>query len=207
MDERRTKKAKLEEYQEFNKILRTLDYQDHHDLAANLLLVAHYNPASKSEKPLQHKAHSVDSIHIHKTWTAWPLPSDIVPRPRFTSSSSDKDSSEKHLHSEIDAAILRIARLRIQEEDPNLVSADEFPAKALTQKIREEVMTELDRFLLALGHVKYHTLRSNHARTRAPKSRWGEIARIARLSECFDSSETIRRVEERCNMLFKEDVE
>ena len=68
-------------------------------------------------------------------------------------------------------------------------------------------MTEFDRFLLAVGHVKYHTLRSNHARTRAPKSRWSEIVRIAKLLECFDFSETIRRVEERCNMLFKEDVE
>lgn len=210
VEERRLKKARLAEYREFDKILLTLDCQDQRDLAAHLLLTAQTKKKQatpKRRKKGQDGRLKTDAIVIQDTWTAWPLPSKIVPHPNPASSSSsqNQENPSSALHAEIEATILRIARSRIQSEG-GMVSANEHPPYQVTREVTNHVVTKLDRLLHALGRIKYQQLSSQRSKHRLLKSKWDEIVGIAGISECVDSPDTMKRITERCNKLFEEDI-
>ena len=210
VEERRLKKARLAEHREFDKILLTLDYQDQRDLATHLLLVAQYKKKHgipRGSKKGQDRRLKNDAIVIQDTWTAWPLPSKIVPRPTPASSSSSQyqENPSSALHAEIEATILRMARSRIQSEE-GMVSANEHPPYQVTREITNRVVTKLDRLLHALGRIKYQQLNSERSKHRLLKSKWDEIVGIAGISESVDSPDTMKRITERCNKLFEEDI-
>jgi hypothetical protein len=206
VEERRLKKARLAEHREFDQILLTSDYQDQCDLAAHLLLAAQYKRKQGGSKKGQGGRRRNDATAIHDTWTAWPLPSKIVPRPTPASSSSsqNQENPSSALHAEIEATILRIARSRIQSEG-GMVSANEHPPYQVTREVTNHVVTKLDRLLHALGRIKYQ-LSSQRSKHRLLKSKWDEIVGIAAISECVDSPDTMKRITERCNKLFEEDI-
>jgi hypothetical protein len=212
-DERRRKKARLKEYRELDKVLQTLDYQDHHDLSAHLLVTAQYKktqPSSKRSKAGKTLSRPDDAMIIQDPWTAWPLPSDQVHRPTpipSSTASEQNESASSALHAEIEATILRIARTRIQKEgNASSVSANEHAPYHITREITSSVITKLDRLLHTLGRGKYQRLTSERSKTRTPKSRWDEIIGLAGISGCIDSEETMKMVLERCNKLFDEDM-
>ena len=209
-EERRLRKVRVAEHREYDKILLTLDHQDQHDLAAHLLLAAQYKKKqhlSRRTKNGRNKQPD-DAIVIQDTWTSWPLPAGQVHRPTpFPSSSlEDQNHSSSALHAEIEATILRIARLRIQSEDPSKASVNEHPPYHITREITTHVINKLDRLLHSLGRIKYQYLKSERSKHRILKSKWDEIVGIAGISECIDSEETMKRITERCNRLFEEDI-
>jgi RNA polymerase I specific transcription initiation factor len=209
IEERRQKKARLVEVREYDKILLTLDHQDQRDLAAHLLLAAQYKKnqgVSRRTKNGKSKQ-SGNTMVIQDSWTAWPLPSDIVCRPTpIPSSSMRSDNSSNALHTEIEATILRTARSRIQAEDPSKVSADEHPPYHITREVTNSVISKFDSLLHSLGRIKHQQLKSKRSKLRAAKSKWDEIVGIAGISECIDSEETMKHITERCNKLFGEDI-
>lgn len=209
VEERRLKKARLAEHQEFDKILLTLDYQDQRDLAAHLLLATQYKKKQGISKGSKFEDRQLknDAIIIQDTWTAWPLPSKIVHRPTPASSSSSQtaENPSSALQAEIEATILRIARSRIQSEY-GIVSANEHPPYQVARQVTNRVVSKLDRLLHALGRIKYQQLKSERSKHRVLKSKWDEIVGIAGISECVDSPDTMKRITERCNKLFEEDI-
>ena len=210
VEERRRKKVRLAELQEYDKILLTLDHGDKRDLAAHLLLAAQY----KKNQPLSRRTKSGkskqphDALVIHDIWTAWPLLPDAVhrPNPICSSTSPKQDNASCALHAEIEATILRIARSRIQAEDPSKVSADEQPPYQITREVTNHVMDKLDRLLHSLGRIKYEHLKSKRYNSKILKSKWDEIIGIAGISECVASEDTMKRITERCNILFEENI-
>src|SRR5271169_2321758 len=106
IEERRLKKARLAEVREYDKILLTLDHQDQRDLAAHLLLAAQYKKNQGVSRPTKNgkSKQSGDTMVIQDSWTAWPLPADVVHRPTpILSSSMRSDNSSNALHTEIEA--------------------------------------------------------------------------------------------------------
>jgi hypothetical protein len=67
-------------------------------------------------------------------------------------------------------------------------------------------MDKLDRLLHSLGRIKYEHLKSKRYSSKISKSKWDEIIGIAGISECIDSEDTMKRITERCNKLFEEDI-
>jgi RNA polymerase I specific transcription initiation factor len=210
VEEKRQKRVRAEERREYYKILRSLDYQDQRDLASHLLLAMQYRRKqrpSKRTKNQQAEPQLDNAMIIQDTWTAWPLPSNLVHRPiPIYSSSNKRQHPSSALRAEIEATMLRITRSRIQSDDPSLVSADELPPYQLTREVTSHVITKFDRLLHALGRIKYQHLKSSRAKNRLLKSGWDEIVGIAGISKCIDSSETMKRVTKRCNRLFDEDI-
>jgi hypothetical protein len=212
-DERRHKKARLKEYRELDKVLQTLDYQDHHDLSAHLLVTAQYKktqPTSKRSKAGRTVSHPENAMIIQDPWTAWPLPSDLVHRPTpipSSTASEQNTSSSSALHAEIEATILRIARTRIQKEGKaSSVSDNEHAPYHVTREITSSVITKLNRLLHSLGRGKYQQLTSERSKTRTSKTKWDEIVGLAGISGCIDSEEMMGKIMERCNKLFDEDM-
>jgi hypothetical protein len=214
-EERRRKKAKIAESKEYDRILQTIDHNDHHDLAAHLLLAAHHR-AKQRQLPKDNKderrigrPRTDGALVIHDRWTAWPLPASLTPRPTPIPSSSSTGAHNKHdsdaLHAEIEAAILRIARKRIHDEG-GTVSANEHAPYHVTRQITSNVITRFNRLLNALGRVKYQQIDSKRIKSRQLKSRWDEIVTIAGIPGIIDSPEVIARIKERCNKLFKEEI-
>jgi hypothetical protein len=211
-EERRRKKARLAEYQEYDKILQTLDYQDKRDLSAHLLLTAQYKKNQPPKRPndkRQRVTENQDTLIIGDYWTAWPLPLTRTFRPKVPRSSSSeiRDHSSTPLHAEIEATLLRKARIKLQSQNPSDVSANEHPPYHITREVTNTVIAKLDRLLHSLGRIKYQQVTSQRARIRQPPSRWDEIIGIAGISECIDSEDTMERIMQRCNKLFQEDIE
>src|SRR5277367_3741912 len=207
-DEKRRKRARHLEHQEYDKILQTLDYQDKRDLASHLLLTTQYKKTQprRPSKGARRKANDNDDVLvIDDYWTAWPLPSNVVSRPKAISSSSEaQDHPSRALHAEIEATLLRNARSRLQ--DPSVVSANEHPPYHVTREVTNNVLAKFDRLLHALGRIKFQQVSAERAKLRLSKSKWDEIVGIARVSECIDSEDTMKRIMERCNKLFQENL-
>jgi len=204
-------KNKKREYQEHDKILQTLDHQDHHDLASHLLLAAKYRvsqPPSKRTK--RGRTVADDRMVITDPWTAWPLPASEVPRTVPIPSSSATETQthlSSSLHAELETTIVRTARKRIQSEgEPSSVSANEHPPFHVTREISSHILSKLDRLLLTLGRVKYQQSTSERSKKRILKSRWDEVVALAGISGCVDSAETMKYITERCNKLFDEEM-
>ena len=211
--EQRRKKARLAEYREYDKVLQTLDHSYHHDLAAHLLNVAHHR-AKQRQKFLENQGTkrrrgpptNGNDLTINDTWTAWPLPVSLVHRPTPIPSSSanvDDEHQSDALHAEIEAAILRAARSRIQSEGGTM-SANEHAPYYVTQEITRQVMTKFSRLLQALGRVKYQQIDSERMKRSQRKSRWDEIVTMAGIIKTVDSPETMERIQARCDKLFRE---
>jgi hypothetical protein len=205
VEERRQKRVRAEEHREYYKILQTLDYQDQRDLASHLLLVTQYKKKQQPSRRTKNQQ-TDNAMIIQDVWTAWPLLSNLVHRPIPIYSSDGRQHPSNALRAEIEATILRITRSRIQSDDPLLVSADESPPYRITQEVASHVITKFNRLLHALGRIKYQHLKSARAKNRLLKSKWDEIVGISGISTCIDSSETMRRVTERCKRLFDEDI-
>ena len=110
MEERK----RLREYREHDKVLQSLDHQDHHDLASHLLLAAKHRQSQPPSKRTRHGRKVAEQrVVITDPWTAWPLPSNEVPRPKPIPSST-ATGTQTHLSSalqaELEATILRIQR-------------------------------------------------------------------------------------------------
>ena len=212
-EQRRSKRRRTAEFREAQKLLQTLDYQDHRDLASHLLIAAQHQ--KKKPGPKSRKRDGVPRLQNHalmleKSWTAWPLPSSTSLRPDPVPSSSDSeqhDGAPNPLHAEIEAALLRLARTQIQKDgNPSSVSANEHPPYHITREVRASVISKVDHLLQALGRVKFGQITSERARRRAPKTTWEDIVRIAGLPGCVDSQDTMERISERCKKLFEEDT-
>ena len=199
------KKARIKEYREYDKILHTLDYNDRHDLSSHLLNAAKHK-AKHPKSPKKRKRKNTSDFVIHDSWTSWPLPSNLVqppkPVPSSSSPSSPIERGSSALHAELEAAILQIARSRIQSTHPSRVSANEHPPYHVTREISNHVISRLNRLLHALGRVKHQHLNAESAKNRQLKSKWDEIVGIAGISGCIDSSDTMSRIIKRCNSLF-----
>jgi len=210
-EERRRKRVKLHESREAGKILRTLDYQDHKDLASSLLLAARYQRNQTRTSPIKQGRKRVpkrQDLELETAWTAWPLPSASLTRPEPIPSSSlseQRNASANPLHAEIEAAVLRLARSRIQQDgDPKSVSAEEHPPYHITREVTNHVISKLDNLLHALGRVKYGQITSTRVKQHIRKSGWEEVIGIAGISSCVDSEDVLRCITERCNKLFDE---
>ena len=209
MEERRRKRARHLEHQEYDKILQTLDHQDKRDLAAHLLLTAQYKKTQPSRTQTRRtESDPKDILFIDDCWTAWPLPSKGVPRPKVTlsSSSEGQDHSSTALLAEIEAALLRNARSKLRCQDPSVVSANEHPPYQITREVTNTVLAKFDLLLHALGRIKFQQVSAEREKLRQPKSKWAEIVGIAGISKCVDSEETMKRILERCNKLFQENI-
>lgn len=207
-DENRRKRTRHIEHQEYDKILQTLDYQDKRDLAAHLLLTAQYKKTQPKRRPKNSRRRGTDNedvLVIDEAWTAWPLPSKLVPRPKVTySSSSDgQDHPSTALHAEIEATLQRCARSRLQSRDS---STNEHPPYHVSREVSNNVLAKFDRLLHALGRIKSQQVKAEHAKLRLSNSKWDEIVGIAGISECIDSEETMKRIMDRCNKLFQENM-
>lgn len=216
-EERARKRAKVEEYKEFDQVLQFLDHQDHHDLAAHLLLATRFAKRKQfSRSPSRQPEHGVSQVVIPDTWTAWPLPADVVPRTSAGSYSiENQENFTTPLHAEIEATILRLAGSQFQAEkknEANGMSADEHPPFEITEEVTKVVLPKLDRLLHALARVKYQQATTAHGSskvtfTRESKSRWDEVVGLAGIAKCVDSEATMKRIMERCNTLFGEDMD
>jgi len=208
-DENGRKRARHTEYQEHDKILQTLDYQDRRDLASHLLLTAQYKKTQPTRGPKRKRRGSEndDVLVIEQAWTAWPLPSKTVPRPKGTYSSSSKgqDHPSAALRAEIEATLQRSARSQLQSQS-QAHSANEHPPYQVTREVSSNVLAKFDRLLHALGRIKFQQVKVEHAKLRLSTSKWDEIVGIAGISECVDSEETMKRIMDRCNKLFQEDM-
>jgi len=210
-DEKRRKRARHLEHQEYDKILQTLDYQDKRNLSSHLLLTTHYKktqPPRRLKNARGKEKDNDDDLVIDDYWTAWPLPSNVVPRPKATPSSSSEaqDHPSRVIQAEIEATLLRNVRSRLQSQDPSVVSANEHPPYHVTREVTNNVLAKFDRLLHALGRIKSQQVSTERAELRLPKSKWDEIVGIAGISECIDSEETMKRIMERCNKLFQENI-
>jgi RNA polymerase I specific transcription initiation factor len=214
-EHRRRKRRRTEELCEAQKLLQTLDYQDHRDLASHLLIAAQHQKrqpkppkSNKRGRPPRLQSHG---LVLENNWTAWPLPSRRLSRPEPIPSSSlseQHDSAPNPLHAEIEAALLRLARTQIQKDgNPSSVSANEHPPYHLTREVTDSVISKVDHLLHALGRVKFGQITSERARVRAPKTTWEEIIGIAGLPGCVESRDTMERISERCKKLFEEDTQ
>lgn len=207
-DENRPKRVRRIEHQEYDKILQTLDYQDKRDLAAHLLLTTQYKKTQPKRRPKNSRRRGTDNedvLVIDEAWTAWPLPSKLVPRPKVTySSSSDRqDHPSTALHAEIVATLQRCARSRLESRDS---SANEHPPYHVSREVSNNVLAKFDRLLHALGRIKSQQVKAEHAKLRLSNSKWDEIVGMAGISECVDSEETMKRIMDRCNKLFQENM-
>jgi RNA polymerase I specific transcription initiation factor len=200
LEQRKARKAKREEYDEYDRVLRTLDHKDSHDLAANLLLVARYKN-SLDEKRANDMS-LTEMLRITPTWTAWPLPADAVPRQRRTESLSESGEVLSPLQEEIEAAILRISRQQIQQENPSLVSPDDTIPNEFSN-IKCDIIKRLDALLQVYGEAKSRLPKSRASIARTPKSRWDGVVKKAGTAGCFKSAHTKERVVERCMALFE----
>jgi len=210
-DEKRRKRARHLEHQEYDKILQTLDYQDKRDLSSHLLLATQYKKTQPPRKPKSARWKPNDNddvLVIDDYWTAWPIPSSLVPRSKviFSSASEAENHPSKSLHAEIEASLLRNARLRLQSQDPSVVSANEHPPYHITREATNNVLAQFDRLLYALGRIKFQQVSVDRTKFRLSKSKWDEIVGIARISECIDSEDTMKRIVGRCNKLFQENL-
>ena len=207
-EEAERRKRHRAECHEYDRILEALDYQDQRDLASHLLVAANYKKGQrKRPKTANVKYEDVHTnLVIYDTWTSWPMPSSAVRRPLVIPSSSHnaQELSSSALQAEIKAAILRIARLRIQHDSPSLVSSNEHPPYDVTRQVTSQVMAKLNRLRHALGRIKQQVpVKTN---LRYLKSRCDEIVGVAGISQCVDNPETMNRVKGRCNKLFNEDM-
>jgi RNA polymerase I specific transcription initiation factor len=205
---KRRKKDELTEHYELNKILATLDYQDKRDLAAHLLVACHYRRSQRPSKRRKQGPRNDASLIITDLWTAWPLPSKEVPRQDSAppSSSDPEGNLSTTLEAEIEAAILRVARTRIQSQNPSSVSLNEHPPYQVTRQLTSHVIARLDRLLHALGRINYTTI-TERGLHRTLRSRWDELVGIAAVSQCVAHPATMQRITERCNQLFEENME
>jgi len=217
-EETARKRAKLEEYKEFDQTLQFLDHQDHHDLAAHLLLASRFEKRKRSSKsPSRQPAQEgVSQVVVPDTWTAWPLSVEAVPRASSVSYSSEKQENfTTPLHAEIEATILRLARSQLQaarENEVSGMSADEHPPFEITEEITKVVLAKVDRLLHALARVKHQQATTGQGSSKAnfvreSKSRWDEVVGLAGIAKCVDSEATMNRIMERCNKLFEEDMD
>jgi len=214
-DERKQKNKRLAEYKEYDKILQTLDHNDHHDLAAHLLNTAHHRAKQqaitsndKKKRRRLGRPKKDGTLAIYDRWTAWPLPASLVPRPTpipSTSTNAHEYSNSEALSAEIEAAILRTARSRIHSEG-GTVSANEHAPYHVTREITTQVMTKFDQLLHAFGRVKYQQIHSERIRQRQLPSRWDEVIMLAEIAGLVNSPETRARIRERCNQLFNEEI-
>ena len=211
-DERRRKRARLQESREAEKLLQTLDYQDHRDLASYLLLAARYQKTQSKPSPTKRgrtRTPQQQSLALESTWTAWPLPSNTLTRPEPVPSSSltePRTTSPNPLHAQIEAAVLRLARSQIQKDgNADSVSAEEHPPYHVTREVTKHVISKVDNLLHALGRVKYGQLTSKRVKQRIPKSGWQEFVGISGISKTVASEETLKRITERCNKLFDDE--
>jgi hypothetical protein len=208
MDEKQRYKRRRE-FSEYDKVLQSLDYDNNHDLATHLLAAAKHKRSQNPSQRTKRARTTHETAAITDPWTAWPLPASDVPRTLPVPSSS-AINAENHLssalHSEIEATITRIARERIQSHNRK-VSANENPPYHVTREISSRVLGKLEKLLLALGRVKYqiHSQR-DQKRKRLLKSQWDEVVGLAGISGCIDSVDTMKRVTERCNELFEEEI-
>jgi hypothetical protein len=151
-----------------------------------------------------------DRMVITDPWTAWPLPASEVPRTVPIPSSSTTETQthlSSSLHAELETAIIRTARKRIEtESDPSSVSANEHPPFHISKEISSRVLSKLDRLLLSLGRVKYQQITTERVKKRILKSRWDEVVGLAGISGCIDSAETMKCITDRCNKLFDEEI-
>src|SRR2546423_3373232 len=166
-EQRRSKRRRTAEFREAQKLLQTLDYQDHRDLASHLLIAAQHQkkkPGPKSRKRDGLPRLQNHALMLEKSWTAWPLPSSTSLRPDPVPSSSDSeqhDGAPNPLHAEIEAALLRLARTQIQKDgNPSSVSANEHPPYHITREVRASVISKVDHLLQALGRVKFGQITS-----------------------------------------------
>lgn len=203
-EQRRSKRRRTDEFRETKKLLQTLDYQDHRDLASHLLIAAQH----QKKQPQSRKAPRLQ-LMLENGWTAWPLPSSMLPRPDPIPSSSDSEQHDRApnpLHAEIEAALLRLARTQIQKDgNPLSVSANEHPPYHITREVRDSVISKVDYLLQALGRVKFGQITSERARQRAPKTTWEDIVGMAGLQGWAESQDTMERISERCKKLFEEE--
>src|SRR5579859_4746280 len=149
------------ERREYDKVLRTLDYEDHHDLASHLLLAANYKKKqrmsgrtkrAKIAKEENQDEKSEDGVLIGDVWTAWPLPADVVPRPvpLHSTLSTEPDNLSSAVHAEIEAIILRTTRSALQaERKASSVSTNEHAPYQVTREVSSQVIAKLDRLLHA----------------------------------------------------------
>jgi hypothetical protein len=145
---------------------------------------------------------------MRESWTAWPLPADLVPRPAHVlhTFSDEETGPSTGLRAEIESCLLRFARERIRADGEGRMSAEEGAPFQVTQEVTKGIMDKVDKLLHALGRVKFQQLGSERARKRATPSRWDEVVEIVRITGCIDDEETMKRIIERCNKLFKEDT-
>lgn len=214
-EERRAKRRREKEYQEYDNVLLQLDHNESQDVASHLHLAhsyrqAHPPPHRQARRPKKdtRPASMSKDLAIRESWTAWPLPADSVPRQEHVlhTFSSEEIGPSTGLYAEIESCLLRFARQRIRGDGEGMISAEEGAPFKVTQEVTRGIMAKVDKLLHALGRVKFQQLGSERTRRRATPSRWDEVVEIARITRCIDDDGTMKRIVERCNNLFNEDT-
>jgi hypothetical protein len=214
LEERRAKRRQEKAYEEYDKVVRQLDHNEHQDMASHLHLAhsyrkAHPPPRRQGRRPKKGVSlKKSKDLAIRDSWTAWPLPADLVPRqePILHTFSGERVGPSTGLYAEIESCLLRFARERIQEGGGRVSAEEEAPFK-ITQEVTRGIVDKVDKLLHAVGRVKFQQLSSERAKIRATSSRWDEIIGIARITKCVDDEGTMERIVERCTKLFQEDLE
>jgi hypothetical protein len=214
-EERRAKRRREKAYQEYDKVLLQLDHNEYQDVASHLHLAhsyrqAHPTPRRQGRRPKKDasKASKSKDLAMRESWTAWPLPADSVPRQEYVlhTFSTEESGPSTGLYAEIESCLLRFARERIKDDGEEKMSAEEGSPFKVTQEVTKSIVDKVDKLLRALGRVKLQQLGSERTRTRATPSRWDEIVEIVRITKCIDDEGTMKRIVERCNKVFKEDI-